>query len=134
MCVYVWIITNEGVCFLPVSPHPSKLGAYSRIKEELESNKQEFTYAEVLSITKNFEKVVGKGASATVYHGSIDDDTEVAVKMLSPSAQGYMQFQAEVVHMVNYFKYIIMHTYVQDQLIPDVTLLYLHQVIILFKM
>ncbi|XP_052727080.1 probable LRR receptor-like serine/threonine-protein kinase At1g05700 [Vigna angularis] len=68
--------------------------AYSRIKEELESNKQEFTYAEVLTMTKNLERVVGKGGFATVYYGRIDD-TEVAVKMLSPSAQGYLQFKAE---------------------------------------
>ncbi|XP_050884242.1 putative leucine-rich repeat receptor-like protein kinase At2g19210 isoform X2 [Lathyrus oleraceus] len=74
----------------------SKVGAYSRIKRELESKKQEFTYEEVLNITRNFEKVVGKGASGTVYHGWIDDDTEVAVKMLSSSsAQAYLQFQAE---------------------------------------
>ncbi|KAK2432694.1 Leucine-rich repeat transmembrane protein kinase protein [Trifolium repens] len=63
-----------------VSHHVSKMGGYSRIKQELE----------------NFEKVVGKGASGTVYHGWIDHDTEVAVKMLSSeSVQGYMQFQAE---------------------------------------
>ncbi|MCH80544.1 receptor-like protein kinase, partial [Trifolium medium] len=69
---------------------------YSRIKQELESKKQEFTFEEVLNITRNFEKVVGKGASGTVYHGWIDHDTEVAVKMLSSSsAQGYLQFQAE---------------------------------------
>ncbi|CAK8535887.1 unnamed protein product [Lathyrus sativus] len=74
----------------------SKVGAYSRIRQELELKKQEFTYEEVLSITRNFEKVVGKGASGTVYQGWIDDDTEVAVKMLtSSSAQGYLQFQAE---------------------------------------
>ncbi|KAK2425223.1 putative LRR receptor serine/threonine-protein kinase [Trifolium repens] len=79
-----------------VSHHVSKMGGYSRIKQELESKKQEFTYEEVLTITRNFEKVVGKGASGTVYHGWIDHDTEVAVKMLSSeSVQGYMQFQAE---------------------------------------
>lgn len=82
--------------FLPtVSPHQSKLIGYSRIKAELESNKQEFTYAEVLTMTRNLERVVGKGGFATVFHGLIDD-TEVAVKILSPSAQGYLQFQAEV--------------------------------------
>ncbi|KAK2378923.1 LRR receptor serine/threonine-protein kinase IOS1 [Trifolium repens] len=79
-----------------VSHHVSKMGGYSRIKQELESKKQEFTYEEVLTITRNFEKVVGKGTSGTVYHGWIDHDTEVAVKMLSSeSVQGYMQFQAE---------------------------------------
>jgi hypothetical protein len=88
--------------FFPVSHNLSKLGAYSRIKQELESKKQEFSYKEVLSITRNFEKVVGKGASGTVYHGWIDHDTEVAVKMLSSSsAQGYLQFQAEVVSLIN---------------------------------
>lgn len=84
--------------------------AYSRIKEELESNKQEFTYAEVLTMTKNLERVVGKGGFATVYYGRIDD-TEVAVKMLSPSAQGYMQFKAEVLWLTsNMIIIIYIHT------------------------
>ncbi|KAK7261755.1 hypothetical protein RIF29_28074 [Crotalaria pallida] len=72
----------------------SKLSAYSKIKEELESNKQQFTYAELMSITRKFERVVGKGAFGIVYHGNIGE-TEVAVKMISPSPQGYLQFQAE---------------------------------------
>lgn len=97
---------RELICLLAVSSHLSNVSGYSRIKQELESKKQEFSYAEVLSITRNFEKVVGKGASGTVYHGWIDDDTEVAVKMLSPSsAQGYLQFQAEVSNsMISSFK------------------------------
>ncbi|XP_057758710.1 probable LRR receptor-like serine/threonine-protein kinase At1g05700 isoform X2 [Arachis stenosperma] len=59
------------------------LRAYSRIKMELELNKQQFSYAEVQKITNNFKRVVGKGASGTVYHGYVGD-TEVAVKILSP--------------------------------------------------
>ncbi|KAH1219348.1 LRR receptor-like serine/threonine-protein kinase IOS1 [Glycine max] len=94
----ILVITVISFCIYkrrqPVSHHLSKQNAYYKIREELESNKQEFTYAEVLSMTRNFERVVGKGGFATVYHGWIDD-TEVAVKMLSPSAQGYLQFQAE---------------------------------------
>ncbi|XP_039686827.1 probable LRR receptor-like serine/threonine-protein kinase At1g05700 isoform X2 [Medicago truncatula] len=58
-----------------VSHKVIKLGANSRIKQELESKKQEFTYEEVLRITRNFEKVIGKGASGTVYHGWIDHNT-----------------------------------------------------------
>ncbi|KAL1357029.1 hypothetical protein HN51_009030 [Arachis hypogaea] len=80
-----------------VASEMGNLRAYSRIKMELESNKQQFSYAEVQKITKNFKRVVGKGASGTVYHGYVGD-TEVAVKMLSPSdsnsAQVYLQFQA----------------------------------------
>ncbi|KAL5576846.1 hypothetical protein UlMin_018545 [Ulmus minor] len=65
--------------------------------DSLESNrKRQFTYAEVIKITNNFERIVGRGGFGTVFHGFIDD-TQVAVKMLSPSSvQGYQQFQAEV--------------------------------------
>ncbi|XP_004297625.1 PREDICTED: receptor-like protein kinase At3g21340 [Fragaria vesca subsp. vesca] len=64
--------------------------------ENFESKKRQFTYSEVLKITNNFQKVLGKGGFGMVYHGYVDD-TQVAVKVLSPSSvQGYQQFQAEV--------------------------------------
>ncbi|KAF2301076.1 hypothetical protein GH714_019931 [Hevea brasiliensis] len=62
----------------------------------LEPKNREFTYSEILNITNNFGRVLGKGGFGAVYHGYLDD-TEVAVKMLSPlSGQGSKQFQAEV--------------------------------------
>ncbi|KAL5575543.1 hypothetical protein UlMin_017242 [Ulmus minor] len=65
--------------------------------DSFQSNrKRQFTYAEVIKITNNFERTIGRGGFGTVFHGFIDD-TQVAVKMLSPSSvQGYQQFQAEV--------------------------------------
>ncbi|ESW07599.1 hypothetical protein PHAVU_010G143100 [Phaseolus vulgaris] len=60
----------------------------------VDSKKQEFTYSEVRSITNNFERVVGKGGFGIVYHGCIGE-TQVAVKMLTASTQGYQQFQTE---------------------------------------
>ncbi|ONI15672.1 hypothetical protein PRUPE_3G054500 [Prunus persica] len=65
--------------------------------DSFESKKRQFTYSDVLRITNNFQtKVLGRGGFGKVYHGYVDD-TQVAVKMLSPtSGQGYQQFQAEV--------------------------------------
>jgi hypothetical protein len=61
----------------------------------LESIQRQFTYSELLKITNNFERILGKGGFGTVYRGNIDD-TQVAVKMLSPSSiQGFQQFQSE---------------------------------------
>ncbi|XP_057977166.1 putative leucine-rich repeat receptor-like protein kinase At2g19210 [Malania oleifera] len=61
----------------------------------LEPKKQQFTYSEVLTITNNFERVIGRGGFGTVYHGYLAN-TQVAVKMLSPSSiQGYEQFRTE---------------------------------------
>ncbi|VVB00519.1 unnamed protein product [Arabis nemorensis] len=60
------------------------------------SKDRRITYPEVLKMTNNFERVLGKGGFGTVYHGNLDD-AQVAVKMLShSSAQGYKEFKAEV--------------------------------------
>ncbi|KAM3699579.1 hypothetical protein ACB098_05G035900 [Castanea mollissima] len=64
--------------------------------QSLKSLQRQFAYADLIRITHNFERVLGKGGFGKVYHGYIDD-TEVAVKVLSlSSVQGYQQFQAEV--------------------------------------
>ena len=47
-------------------------------------------------MTKNFQRVLGKGGFGMVYHGTING-SEVAVKVLSQSStQGYKEFKAEV--------------------------------------
>lgn len=62
----------------------------------LESKKRQYSYADLVKITNNFQRVIGRGGFGTVYHGFVDEDTQVAVKMLSQSsAQGYQQFVAE---------------------------------------
>ncbi|XP_050231695.1 LRR receptor-like serine/threonine-protein kinase IOS1 [Mercurialis annua] len=69
----------------------------SNIYEPLESKVHHFTYAEVVKMTNNFERILGQGGFGSVYHGYLDDHTPVAVKMLSSSSgQGYKEFQAEV--------------------------------------
>ncbi|KAL8093836.1 hypothetical protein AgCh_035641 [Apium graveolens] len=80
--VVLWMISNKN--------------RQASIKDNtLETKKRQFTYSEILNITDNFEKIIGKGGFGTVYHGYVDD-TQVAVKMLSAtSAQGYKEFQTE---------------------------------------
>ncbi|XP_020968046.1 probable LRR receptor-like serine/threonine-protein kinase At1g05700 [Arachis ipaensis] len=59
-------------------------------------NQRQYTFNEIVKITNNFNRILGRGGFGTVYHGLIGD-TQVAVKMLSPSAvRGYEQFLAEV--------------------------------------
>lgn len=51
-------------------------------------------------MTNNFERLLGEGGFGKVFYGIINN-TEVAVKMLSPtSVQGYQQFQAEACNLL----------------------------------
>ncbi|AET01542.2 LRR receptor-like kinase plant [Medicago truncatula] len=62
----------------------------------MKSKHQKFTYTEILNITDNFQTIIGEGGFGTVYFGILQDQTQVAVKMLSPSSmQGYKEFQSE---------------------------------------
>ncbi|KAH0935770.1 hypothetical protein HID58_012887 [Brassica napus] len=63
-----------------------RIGAYSG--PLLPSGKRRFTYSEVSSITNNFDKVIGKGGFGIVYLGSLEDGTEIAVKMINDSSFG----------------------------------------------
>ncbi|XP_039158975.1 senescence-induced receptor-like serine/threonine-protein kinase [Eucalyptus grandis] len=55
-----------------------------------------FKYGELSRITRNFGRVIGEGGFGKVYLGTLDNGTEVAVKILSKSSkQGYKEFQAE---------------------------------------
>ena len=56
-----------------------------------------YSYAEVIEITDNFKTTIGEGGFGKVYFGTLQDDTQVAVKLLSLSSkQGYKEFQSEV--------------------------------------
>ena len=56
-----------------------------------------YSCAEVIKITDNFKTIIGEGGFGKVYLGTLHDDTQVAVKLLSLSSkQGYKEFQSEV--------------------------------------
>ncbi|CAL9226199.1 unnamed protein product [Arabidopsis halleri] len=76
-------------------------------RSSMVGNKRSFTYEEVAVITNNFARTLGEGGFGVVYHGNLNGNEQVAVKVLSESsAQGYKQFKAEVdillrVHHIN---------------------------------
>ncbi|CAL5361270.1 unnamed protein product [Camellia sinensis] len=62
----------------------------------LKSKNQRFSYSEVVSITNNFETVIGRGGFRIVHLGYLEDGTEVAVKTLyRSSTQASEQFWTE---------------------------------------
>lgn len=73
----------------------------------LKSNNHQFTYSEIVSITKNYQILIGKGGFGIVYHGYLNDGTQVAVKMLSTlSSQSSSQFQNEASFQTLIFMFI----------------------------
>ncbi|KAL5755891.1 hypothetical protein ACOSQ2_020637 [Xanthoceras sorbifolium] len=85
----VWIYRRKQATQLDVKFQKEKEGY-------LKSDNRPFTYAEIVNITNNFSRVLGKGGFGTVYHGYLFDGRQVAVKMLSPSShQGTKQFRTE---------------------------------------
>ncbi|XP_074573956.1 putative leucine-rich repeat receptor-like serine/threonine-protein kinase At2g19230 [Curcuma longa] len=66
----------------------------------LQLENHQFTYMELQNITNNFQKILGKGGFGSVFHGHLEDGTQVAVKMLSQSSlQGTKEFLAEAQHL-----------------------------------
>jgi hypothetical protein len=75
------------------------------------SKKLQYTYAEVMDITSNFELVIGRGGFGSVYCGQMKDGNKVAVKMLSSSStQGPKEFRTEVISTVYGYLYLAIHT------------------------
>ena len=73
----------------------------SKESGSMKSKHHRFSYTEILNITDNFKTTIGEGGFGKVYFGTLQDQTEVAVKRLSPSSmQGYKEFQSEVRHCI----------------------------------
>ncbi|WJX86293.1 hypothetical protein P8452_68621 [Trifolium repens] len=85
VCLGFWIFRRHKV--------PSR---NSKKRGSLETKHQAFSYTEILNITDNFKTIVGEGGFGKVYVGVLQNHTQVAVKILSPSSmQGYKEFQSE---------------------------------------
>ena len=74
------------------SPFPQKITG-----SLFTSESHEFSSSDIANITDNFKRQIGKGGFGVVYHGTLKDGIEVAVKVLTvSSAQGEKQFITEV--------------------------------------
>ncbi|CAJ1955352.1 unnamed protein product [Sphenostylis stenocarpa] len=74
----------------------SKRAVRSNEEVVLKTSNKQFSYSQIMTITNNFDKTIGKGGCGVVYLGSLQDGTQVAVKMLLPQCpQGSQQFQTE---------------------------------------
>ncbi|CAA7410056.1 unnamed protein product [Spirodela intermedia] len=65
-------------------------------ENRLLSESDQFSTSDIVNITNNFDRPIGRGGFGTVYYGRLKDETEVAVKVLSTSStQGAKEFRAE---------------------------------------
>lgn len=70
---------------------------FPALRPPIVAKKRSFTFGNVKEMTNNFARVVGEGGFGIVYHGYLNQEEQVAAKVLSQSsAQGYEQFKAEV--------------------------------------
>jgi hypothetical protein len=59
-----------------------------------------FKLSDIEDATNRFERTIGSGAFATVYHGKLADETEIAAKLLKGNdSQGNEDFLKEVSFM-----------------------------------
>ncbi|XP_077210751.1 putative LRR receptor-like serine/threonine-protein kinase At4g29180 isoform X4 [Tasmannia lanceolata] len=59
------------------------------------SRNRRFTYTEIMHMTKNFQRIIGRGGYGTVYHGHMKDGNQVAIKLFSQIHHGTNEFQTE---------------------------------------
>lgn len=74
--------------------------------DDLPETPTRYTYEELIRITTNFQKKLGKGGFGSVFEGMLADGTKVAVKRLEGASQGKKEFIAEmksigVIHHIN---------------------------------
>ncbi|THU51082.1 hypothetical protein C4D60_Mb06t27280 [Musa balbisiana] len=73
-----------------------------------------FTYTELKKITKNFDRVLGKGGFGTVYYGQLENAIEVAVKMLSHTSSEEFVTEAQHLSRVHHRNLVSMIGYCID--------------------
>ncbi|XP_072959113.1 putative leucine-rich repeat receptor-like serine/threonine-protein kinase At2g19230 [Typha angustifolia] len=83
----------------------------------LQLENRQFSYKELVAITSNFSREIGKGGFGKVFDGFLENGAQVAVKMRShTSSQGVKEFLAEAQHLarVHHKNLVAMIGYCKD--------------------
>ncbi|CAA7410074.1 unnamed protein product [Spirodela intermedia] len=64
-------------------------------QQDLDLERHQFSFSEIVNITRNFECMIGREGFRIVYYGLLNDDRQVVVKMLSQSSQEAKEFLVE---------------------------------------
>lgn len=81
-----------------IVPRKQSPRSSAAVDDELYIELRHFTYTQLENITNDFSVVIGRGGFGTVYHGKLDNSTQVAVKVSSQPTAFHMnrQFLTEV--------------------------------------
>ncbi|CAI9096649.1 OLC1v1032844C1 [Oldenlandia corymbosa var. corymbosa] len=75
---------------------PKETSEEENFLEALSGMPVRFSYNDLQVATKNFSVKLGQGGFGSVYHGTLPDGTQLAVKKLEGIGQGKKEFRAEV--------------------------------------
>lgn len=94
--IFLIKLTLKCQCCLPIEDLAAVSAEESAVTQ-MQVDVHLFTYAQIVKITNNFVRSIGKGGFGIIYHGELEDGTQVAVKLQSQSSpQGDREFLAEV--------------------------------------
>ncbi|XP_037474295.1 putative leucine-rich repeat receptor-like protein kinase At2g19210 [Triticum dicoccoides] len=91
----------------------------------LQLENRRFTYKQLDTITRGFKQILGRGGFGIVYHGFLEDNTQVAVKLRSrTSKQGVNVFlaEAQILTQIHHKNLVSMIGYCKDG--KDMALVY----------
>ncbi|CAL9059867.1 unnamed protein product [Musa banksii] len=92
----MWKIRRKQAGSLKPQKEGHSRGHLKDKNELFELKSRQFTFEDLVVITKSFQHAIGKGGFGIVYLGELQDGTQVAVKVNSQSSsQGINEFQAE---------------------------------------
>ncbi|KAJ4780562.1 Leucine-rich repeat protein kinase family protein [Rhynchospora pubera] len=119
-----------GLLFLRMLDRRRRRGGSVEQETQIHSELKIFTHEELKAITNNFSRTIGKGGFGIVYHGHLENQTEVAVKVcsLEPN-QANKQFLAEVksLSLVHHKNLVTLVGYCKDGVNLAVVYEFLHR-------